>query len=216
MNEILENALQNRFDKAGPLVVKALEKRGFEAYYIKNEKDVANKVLELIPKTNSVSWGGSMTIDSLHIKLILKENGYNLIDRSTGKTKEEQDSLMKQSLLCDTFMMSSNAITEDGELYNIDGNGNRVAALCYGPKNVLIIAGMNKVVKDIDEAYERVRYYAAPVNAQRFNLDTPCAKNGLCANCLSNDTICSQMVETRFCKPAKRIKLILVGKVLGM
>ena len=113
--------------------------------------------------------------------------------------------------------MSSNAITETGELYNIDGKGNRVAALIYGPKNVLIIAGMNKVVKDMEAAYSRVRNYAAPVNNQRFpNSKAPCSITGECANCLSPDSICCQFVETRMCKPAGRIKVILVGEDLGI
>ena len=216
MNKVLEETIQKRYDLAGPRVVAELKKRQFEAYYVKDEKDVIDKVLELIPQTDSVSWGGSMTIDSLGIKAVLKENGYTLIDRSTAKTPEEASKLMKDALTCDTFLMSSNAITEDGQLFNIDGNGNRVAALIYGPKSVIVIAGMNKVVKDINEAYNRVRHYAAPVNAQRFNLNTPCCQSGECANCLSPSTICAQMVTTRFCKPANRIKVILVGSELGM
>lgn len=122
---------------------------------------------------------------------------------------------MRKALLCDTFLMSSNAITEDGELYNIDGHANRVAALCFGPKYVVIVAGMNKIVKDMDAAYSKVRNYTAPVNAQRFNLDTPCCKTGSCFNCNSIQSICAQMVETRFCRPQGRIKVILVGEELG-
>ena len=112
--------------------------------------------------------------------------------------------------------MSSNAITEDGQLFNIDGKGNRVAALIYGPENVVIIAGMNKVVKDMDAAYARVRGYAAPANAQRFDIDTPCKKVGECMNCMSSGTICAQFVTTRFCKPAGRIKVVLIGEELGI
>ena len=216
MNKTLNDAIQKRYDLAGPRIVDELKKRQFEAYYISDEKDVAEKILQLIPKSDSVSWGGSMTIDSLGIKDILRENGYSLIDRSTAKNPEEACKLMKDALTCDTFLMSSNAITEDGQLFNIDGNGNRVAALIYGPKSVIVIAGMNKIVKDLNEAYARVRHYVAPVNAQRFNLKTPCCQSGECANCLSPSTICAQMVATRFCKPASRIKVILVGKELGM
>ena len=216
VNTVLEDAIQKRYDLAGPRVVEELKKRQFEAYYVKEEKDLPKKLLELIPKTDSISWGGSMTLDSLGIKNVLKDNGYNLIDRNTAKTPEEASKLMKDALTCDTFLMSSNAITEDGQLFNIDGNGNRVAALIYGPKSVIVIAGMNKVVKDMNEAYNRVRHFTAPINAQRFNLNTPCCQSGECANCLSPSTICAQMVATRFCKPANRIKVILVGSQLGM
>ena len=216
MNKILEDAINKRYNLAGPRVVEALKKRFFDAYYIEHSADVITKVLELIPHTDTVSWGGSMTIDSLGIKDVLKEKGYKLLDRSTASNPKECENILKQSLTCDTFLMSRNAITEDGQLYNIDGNGNRVAALIFGPKQVIVIAGMNKVVQNIEEAYARVRHYAAPVNAQRFNLDTPCCKTGECANCLSPNSICAQMVTTRICKPAKRIKVILVGETLGM
>ena len=206
-----------RYDKTGPKVVEALQKRHFEAYYISDSKDVAAKVLELIPSDHSVSWGGTMTVDALGIKKLLADKGYEIIDRATAKSPEEADELIHKALSCGTFLMSSNAITETGELYNIDGKGNRVAALIYGPKNVLIIAGMNKVVKDMEAAYSRVRNYAAPVNNQRFpNSKAPCSITGECANCLSLDSICCQFVETRMCKPAGRIKIILVGEDLGI
>ena len=209
--------LKKRNDLIGPKVVEALKKRHFEAYYISDSKDVAAKVLELIPSDHSVSWGGTMTVDALGIKKLLADKGYTIIDRATAKSPEEGEEIMHKALSCGTFLMSSNAITESGELYNIDGKGNRVAALIYGPKNVLIIAGMNKVVKDMDAAYSRVRNYAAPVNNQRFpNSKAPCSITGECANCLSPDSICCQFVETRMCKPAGRIKIILVGEDLGI
>ena len=209
--------LKKRNDLAGPKVVEALKKRHFEAYYVSNGDEVAAKVLELIPAGASVSWGGTMTVDTLGIKKLLADKGYQIIDRATAKSPEEGEELMHKALNCGTFLMSSNAITEDGELYNIDGKGNRVAALIYGPKNVLIIAGMNKVVKDMDAAYSRVRNYAAPVNNQRFpNSKAPCSLTGECANCLSPDSICWQFVETRMCKPEGRIKVILVGEDLGI
>ena len=121
-----------------------------------------------------------------------------------------------KALNADFFLMSSNAITEDGELFNIDGKGNRVAALCYGPKNILVIAGMNKIVADMDSAYDKVRNYTSPVNAMRFCDATPCAKTGMCGDCLSPQSICAQFVETRICKPDGRIKVILVGEDLGI
>jgi hypothetical protein len=139
-----------------------------------------------------------------------------LIDRDKGATPEEREKIMHEALNCGSFIMSSNAITEDGQLFNIDGKGNRVAALIYGPQNVIIIAGMNKVVQDMDAAYDRVRGYAAPANAQRFDIDTPCKKIGECADCLYSSTICAQFVTTRICKPAGRIKVVLIGEELGI
>lgn len=208
--------LKKRNDLAGPKVVEALTKRHFEAYYVSDSKDVAAKVMELIPAGASVSWGGTTTVDQLGIKKVLADKGYKLIDRDTAKSPEEREEIMHQALMSDFFLMSSNAITEDGELFNIDGKGNRVAALCYGPKNILIIAGMNKIVPDMDAAYDKVRNYTSPVNAMRFCDATPCAKTGLCGDCLSPQSICAQFVETRICKPDGRIKVILVGEDLGI
>ena len=204
------------FDLKGPKVADALNKRHFEAYYVSNKEDAVAKVLELIPKNHSVAWGGTMTMDQLGLKEKLSAAGYSLIDRDTAKSQEEREEVMHKALNCGSFIMSSNAITEDGQLFNIDGKGNRVAALIYGPENVIIIAGMNKVVKNMDAAYDRVRGYAAPANAQRFDLDTPCKKIGECADCLSASTICAQFVQTRICKPAGRIKVVLIGEELGI
>lgn len=205
-----------RNEKLGKRVVEALKKRFFDAYYVSSKEEVSEKVLELISKEDSVSWGGSMTLDSLGIKELLKQKGYTIIDRDTANTPEERQQLMKSALNCGTFLMSSNAITESGELFNIDGAANRVAALCYGPKNVLIIAGINKVVKDLGEAYNRVRNYTAPINAQRFCQNTPCGITGECGDCINQESICAQMVATRFSKPAGRIKIILIGENLGI
>lgn len=205
-----------RNDKLGPEVVKALQKRHFEAYYFLNSKDAVQKVLDLIPQTDSVSWGGTMTVDSLGIKDLLSKRGNKLIDRDAGKTPAEKEELMRQALLVDTFLMSSNAITQKGELFNIDGKANRVAALCFGPKSVIIVAGINKIVPDMDAAYKKVRNYTAPINSQRFNIDTPCMKNGECADCINVSSICAQFVTTRICRPEGRIKVILIGEDLGI
>ena len=206
-----------QFDKAGEKIAEALRARHFEAYYVKTGEEATKKVLSLIPKDNSVSWGGSMTMDQLNIRELLKENGYTVIDRDTATSPEERVEIMRRGLTADTFIMSCNAITQSGILFNIDGAGNRVGALCYGPKNVVVIAGMNKIVKDEKEAYTRVRNYVAPAVVQRFpTLETPCNKFGLCYDCQSTDCICAQMVMTRTCRPAGRIKVILVGEELGL
>ena len=204
------------FDIKGPKVADALNKRHFEAYYVSTKEDAVKKILEIIPSNHSVAWGGTMTMDQLGLKDKLSAAGYTLIDRDKGATPEEREKIMHEALNCGAFIMSSNAITEDGQLFNIDGKGNRVAALIYGPQNVIIIAGMNKVVQDMDAAYDRVRGYAAPANAQRFDIDTPCKKIGECADCLSSSTICAQFVTTRICKPAGRIKVVLIGEELGI
>ena len=204
------------YQKSGMKVCENLKKRFFDAYYVDTKEEALKKSLELISKQDSVSWGGTITMEQIGLKQALIDNNYNIIDRDTAKSPEEREEIMHQALMSDFFLMSSNAITEEGELFNIDGKGNRVAALCYGPKNILIIAGMNKIVPDMDAAYDKVRNYTSPVNAMRFCDATPCAKTGLCGDCLSPQSICAQFVETRICKPEGRIKVILVGEDLGI
>jgi L-lactate utilization protein LutB len=205
-----------RNQKLGARVVKALLNRRFEAWYVDDPGAAADKVLSLIPKTDTVSWGGSTTVAELGIRERLVKEGYQVLDRDTAKSPEERTDIMRRALLCDTFLTGSNAISEDGQLVNIDGYGNRVAAMIYGPKQVIVVAGMNKVAKTLEDAYTRARNIAAPLNTQRFpQYKTPCNETGSCANCLTPDSICSFIVHTRICKPAGRIKVILVGKDLG-
>ena len=204
-----------QYDKAGPKVAEALNKRFFEAYYCSDRESGLQKVLELIPQNHVVSWGGTSTVDELGIKDALRQRGQAVIDRDTAKDAQERKEMLTKALTCDTFLMSSNAISSDGELVNIDGTGNRVAALCFGPDQVVVVAGMNKVAGDLDDAMGRARQVAAPINAQRFQLKTPCSVNGLCGNCKGADCICAQIVTTRVCKPAGRIKVVLIGEDLG-
>jgi L-lactate utilization protein LutB len=157
-----------------------------------------------------------MTAAALDLYAGAEKRGYRLINRDAAKTPEEKADLQRQALLCDTFLSGTNALTEDGVLVNIDGNGNRVAAMCYGPRQVIIVTGINKVVKSLDDAVARARNLAAPLNAARFpSLKTPCAANGACGNCRGADSICSQILVTRLCKPTGRIKVILIGEPLG-
>jgi len=208
---------ETRYSKLAPKVVKALNTRGFEAYFFDSEAEAADKILSLIPKNHTVSWGGSMTLVDMGIQERLEKEGYRLLDRDKAASPEERHDIMHRALLCDTYLTGTNAISEDGWLVNIDGNGNRVAAMIYGPKQVIIAAGMNKVAKTYEDAVVRARTIAAPLNAQRFpSLKTPCSETGTCANCMGADTICSYFVSTRFCKPAGRIKIILIGKDLGL
>ena len=206
--------IKKRYDKAGPVVAEAMKTRGFDAYYVSTAEEAREKALELIPENSVVSWGGSMTIDETGLKEAVISRGYKVINRDDVESLEEKMELMRQALTCDVFLMSANAISEDGQLVNIDGTGNRVAALCFGPKEVIVIAGMNKVEGSLEEAYSRARKFAAPVNAQRFDFETPCSKTGICADCLSPQCICSQLVVTRR-TIGGRIKVILVGEDLG-
>ena len=204
-----------QYDKAGAKVAEALNKRYFEAYYCSDRAAALEKILELIPQDHVVSWGGAATVDELGVKEALRQRGQAVIDRDTAKDAQERQQMLKQALTCDTFLMGSNAISADGQLVNIDGTGNRVAALCFGPTQVVVVAGMNKVAGDLDGAMRRAREVAAPMNAQRFPLKTPCIANGLCGDCKGPDSICAQIVTTRLCKPAGRIKVVLVGEDLG-
>ena len=211
----MEAPIKTRYDKAGPQVAEALRRRHFEAHYVSTAQEALDLALTLIPKDRTVSWGGTATAAQIGLMDRLHQGDYQLIDRDTGKTPEEKQALMRQALTCGTFIMSSNAISADGQLVNIDGTGNRVAALCFGPTQVVVVAGMNKVAGDLDGAMRRAREVAAPMNAQRFPLKTPCVANGLCADCKGPDSICAQIVITRMCKPAGRIKVVLVGEDLG-
>ena len=211
----MQQAEKMRSAALGAAVVKKLELRGFEAYYCADKEEALAKALELIPASDVVSWGGSATIAEIGLLDAVKKRN-KVIDRDTGATREEKLELMRQALLCDTFLMSSNAISGDGQLINIDGNGNRVAALIFGPRQVIVIAGVNKIAGSFEAAMDRARNIAAPINAQRFaGLAAPCYKTGLCANCQSPDSICAQFVVTRRSRTPGRIKVILVGEKLG-
>jgi len=196
-------------------VIKGFKKRNIEGYYVKNSEAAKNKVMELIEENSSVSWGGSMTLKRIGIFDELKSGNYKLIDRATAKSPEEKEKIYHQALSADNYLMSSNAITQSGKLVNIDGTGNRLAALMYGPKNIIIVAGMNKVAADEESAVKRASNQAGPANAIRLDKDTPCTRIGYCTSCHVDDTICSHTVITRFSHPEERIKVILVGEELG-
>lgn len=209
-------AVETRVKKLGASVVKALEGRNFEAYYCDTKEEAAELALSLIPEGSSISWGGSVSVDETGIKDKLQAGNYTLLDRDTVDTPEEKTEMMRRGLTCDVFLTGTNALSEDGQLVNIDGTGNRVASMSFGPRSVIVLAGVNKIVQTVEDAYARARGTAAPINAQRFpGMKTPCAVNGTCGNCKSPDCICSYIVTTRMCRPAKRIKVIVVGESLG-
>jgi L-lactate utilization protein LutB len=197
-------------------LIKALEDRHFEADYFEEIPQAVEKVFSLIPKEHVISWGGSMTAKAMNLYEEAEKRGYKLINRDAAKTPEEKTELMRQGLLCDTYLMGTNALSEDGQLVNVDGFGNRVAALCYGPRQVIVVTSMTKVVKTLDDAIARARNIAAPLNGQRFpDNKTPCSINGTCKDCKNASSICSHIVITRLCRPAGRIKVILLGQDLG-
>ena len=209
------NVREIRNEVLGNRVVKALESRNMEAYYVKTKEEALAKALELIPEGSSISWGGTMSAQEIGLTDALHKGKYNVYDREQVETREEKEQIAHQALNCDFFIGSTNALSEDGVLVNVDGNANRVAAFAYGPKNVLLIVGMNKVVKTEADAMSRARNEAAPINAQRFGVNTPCVKNGSCFNCKSPQCICCQILITRFSKVPKRTKIILVDENLG-
>lgn len=204
-----------RNDVLGARVVKSLESRNMEAYYVKTKEEAVKKAMELMPEGSSISWGGTMSVDEIGLKDAVCSGNYELIDRDKAESPEERRALMLQALDCDFYLGSANAVSEDGVLINVDGNANRVAAYAFGPKAVLLIVGMNKVVKTEADAMSRARNEASPINAQRFGIETPCVKNGTCFDCKSPDCICCQIMITRFSKIPKRIKVILVDESLG-
>ncbi len=215
MNQTQE-ILQKRNDLYGAHVAENLQKRGFAAEYCPDSEAALKRALELIPLDSSVGYGGSLTINDLGLKEALRTRGNSMFDRDLAKNPQESTQIMHDALAADWFLMGSNAISEDGQLVNIDGNGNRVTALIYGPKNVLILCGINKVTKTLEDAYHRARNQAAPTNQTRFpSHNTPCTVTGGCADCNSPDCICNQIVITRRCNPQGRIRILLIGQALG-
>ena len=193
-------------------VIKGLTSRNMEAYYAESKEKALAKALELIPEGSSVTMGGAMSAHEIGLVDALKTGNYDFIDRDDYEDKREA---MLKAYDADYFLSSANAMTEDGVLINIDGNGNRVSAIAQGPKHVLFIIGMNKICCDTDAAMKRARNVAAPVNAQRFGLSTPCAKTGSCMDCKSPDNICCQFLITRYSMHPGRISVILVNDELG-
>ena len=204
------------YAKRGQVLMQNLKKRHFEAYYCYDRTAALEKALELIPEGASVGWGGAMSAQQIGLMDALAERNVKLLDRSKAETPQERDRLMKQCLTADVFLTGANALSLDGQMVNIDGNGNRVAAIVYGPDSVIVVAGMNKVCDTLEQAVQRARSVAAPANSQRFSIAAPCNSTGSCHDCTSVDCICNQILITRHCRPAGRIKFILVGEELGL
>ncbi len=193
-------------------VIKGLESRNITGYYAADKAEALKKALELIPDGATVAMGGAMSAHEIGLVDAIKGGNYSFIDRDAVADKR---AAMMDSYDADVFLASTNAMTEDGVLVNIDGNSNRVSMIAQGPKKVVFIVGMNKVCKDVDSAMKRARNVAAPINAQRFGLKTPCSETGSCMNCKSPDTICCQILITRYSRHKGRIHVILVNDDLG-
>ena len=203
------------YENQAATIIKKLNMRKMEGYYCKNVEEAKAKMLELIGnEKKTVGYGGSMTLNENGFKDSVTAAGHEIIIRENYKTPEEEKELKSKLTNADFFLMSTNAITLDGELVNIDGRGNRVSYLIYGPDNVIVIAGMNKVVSTVEDGYRRIRNIATPPNCNRLDCKTPCATTGKCGECFT-DSICCEFVTTRMSRVPNRIKVILVGETLG-
>ncbi|MBR3309047.1 MAG: lactate utilization protein [Lachnospiraceae bacterium] len=204
--------ITKRNEKLAQKVIKGLESRNMCGYYAATKEEAKELALKLIPEGGSVTMGGAMSAHEIGLVDAVKKGNYRFIDRNDYEDPREA---YLQAYDVDAFLSSTNAITEDGILVNIDGTANRVSAIAYGPKKVIMIVSMNKVCDDVDGAMKRARNVAAPINAQRFVKTTPCAKTGSCMNCKSPETICCQFLITRYSRFPERIHVILVNDVLG-
>ena len=210
-----ELAKQKYYENIANTIIKNFSKRQIEGYYCPDRISALQKAIDLIRKGASIGWGGSVTLEEIGLIEFIKNGDYKIVNRDLAKNPDEQRKIYGEICCSDFFLMSTNAITLDGELINIDGRGNRVAFLCYGPQNVLILTGMNKVVSNIEEGLNRTRNIAAPPNAIRLNKKTPCAVTGKCEECYSPECMCGQFVITRRSGVPNRIKVILIGEELG-
>lgn len=206
---------KERQEKRARTVIKGLESRGMEGYYAATKEDALKKALELIPEGAKIGWGGSFSVDEIGLKQAVLNGNYEIKNRDAAKTPEERREAELFGHGADYFLTSSNAVTEDGVLVNIDGSGNRVSAIASGPLHVLMIVGMNKIAKNTDDAVYRARNIAAPINTHRFPINTPCRTTGACADCKSPDNICCSFLITRYSRVPGRIKVILVNEDLG-
>lgn len=210
------SAKQDAFAITAKTIIANLEKRNMEGFYCANKEELVETVMPMLKKGASIAWGGSESFKESGMLAALEQDGsFRLIDRLKAATPEERRKVFGETAMSDYFFMSTNAITLNGELVNIDGNGNRLSALIHGPAHVFIIAGMNKVTKDVEEGFKRTRVCACPPNGVRLNKSTPCAKVGHCGECLTDECMCNQFVVTRRSGHNGRIKVFLVGEELG-
>lgn len=211
----MQELMQKRKEQLAQATITQLRRRGFEAEWFDTAAQAREAALQLLPEGCTVAWGGSATIREMGLTQAVHAGNWTVIDRDLARTPEERADLHRRGLLSDWYLMSANAISAEGVLVNIDGTGNRLAALCYGPRQILVLCSADKILPTTEAAIGRARNTAAPANALRFGGKTPCAADGLCHNCLSPDCICSQLLLTRACRPAGRIHVFLIGGTLG-
>lgn len=204
-----------RNEQLAQKMIKNLKRRNFEAFYCPTAAEAVERVSAMIPDGSSVSWGGSMTIRDMGLTAVLHKRDLTLLDRDLAETREEAQRIYREAFSADYYLSSVNAISEDGVIVNIDGNGNRVAAITFGPKHVILVAGLNKVTQDVQSALARARSTASPINAARFDIKTPCRTDGTCHNCNSPESICNYIHFMRNSHPAGRHTVVLVGEDLG-
>lgn len=194
---------------------KAFAKHGMEACYCATAKEAKEKILSLIPEGSSVTWGGSESMAESGVFDAVCQGNYEVIDRKSAKTPQEARELYGKIVCADYFLTSTNAFTKDGMLVNIDGASNRVACIAHGPAHVIVLASMDKMCANVEDAVNRIRTLASPPNAIRVGVKTPCAKTGVCGDCLSPECICCQILVTRYSRVPGRIKVVLCGEKLG-
>jgi len=212
----MNQAIQWHNDTFGEKVVKSLEKNNFQAYYVANRAAAIEKVHSLIPAGATVGVGGSWTLKEMGIPEQLEKQGHEVYDHNKpGLPMDESMALRRKELLCDVFISGTNAITLDGQIVNTDGFGNRVAAMSFGPKKVVVVVGVNKIVSDLDAAMERIETYAAPINNKRLDRPNPCTVTGTCMDCQGPTRICNMTSILHKRPPAIDFHVVIVGEELG-
>lgn len=204
-----------RNERLAQKIIKNLQRRNFEAFYCPTAAEAVEKVSALIPDGSSVTWGGSMTIRDMGLTEALHKRNLNVLDRDLAADRDEAQRIYREAFSTDFYLSGVNAISEDGVIVNIDGNGNRVAAITFGPKKVILVVGLNKVAQDVQSALARARSTASPINAARFDIKTPCQVDGICHNCNSPESICNYIHFMRNSHPAGRHTVVLVSEDLG-
>lgn len=203
------------YEKTAQNLINNLKKRNIEAFFINSKEEILEKILKIIPENSSICFGGSQSIQQIKLIPFLKSKNFKVFDRNDAKNQDEIDYIYQKAFSADFYISSVNAISLDGEIVNIDGTGNRVAAITYGPKNVILIIGINKICKNLEEAISRAKHFASPINAIRLNKNTPCKNTAKCFECLCEDTICCTTSIIRYSRFKNRIKVILIGEELG-
>lgn len=211
----MHEAKKEYYRKLGQTMIKRFAKRNIDAVYCDTAQEARSKALELMPEGSSITWGGSVTLDEIGLLDAVKSGDYQVIDRMDTGPDEDPRIMLSKQMLADYFLMSTNAFTLDGQLVNIDGAGTRLCFLVAGPAHVLVIAGMNKLSRDVESALQRIHDVASPPNCVRLGLSTPCGVTGACADCHGEQTICCQEVVTRHSRVPHRITVIMVGEDLG-